>query len=228
MTVGLRKKKILAASKPAASYASKVIASNPSNYWKLDETSGTVAVDSVAGVNGTISGGVTLNQAGAVSGGKAMLFNGTTGNIVTPSTSLTVPYSLELWIKTTSSDKPFFSTRNPPDALQRQIVVRLTTGMLEIFLNFDGQCIGSRVINNGQWHYIVVVFNGAICSAYIDGTDEILSPTALGSAYSPVPHPIEIGYDSTAPDFWNGSIDEVAIYPRALTPAEVLAHYQAR
>src|SRR5580765_159064 len=51
---------------PPGSYAALVVADGASHYWRLDETSGTTAVDVIGGANGTISGGVTLNQPGAV------------------------------------------------------------------------------------------------------------------------------------------------------------------
>jgi hypothetical protein len=65
-------------------YVQQVIADGAVAYWRLGETSGTTAVDSVGGKNGTISGGVTLNQPGALAdGNKAMLFDGATGKIET-------------------------------------------------------------------------------------------------------------------------------------------------
>ena len=42
-------------------------ADGPSSYWRLDETSGTSAADSVGSRTGTYRNGVTLGQTGAMS-----------------------------------------------------------------------------------------------------------------------------------------------------------------
>jgi hypothetical protein len=85
-------------------YVQQVIADGAVAYWRLGETSGTTAVDSVGGKNGTISGGVTLNQPGALlDGNRAMRFNGATGKIATIANLPLVPFrcTVELWFKTT-------------------------------------------------------------------------------------------------------------------------------
>ena len=55
-------------------FVSAAINYNIVAYFKLDETSGTSALDSVAGKNATISANVTLNQAGIL--GTSYSFNG--------------------------------------------------------------------------------------------------------------------------------------------------------
>src|SRR5262245_49341818 len=83
-------------------YAEQVIADGAVAFWRLGETSGTTAVDNVGGNNGTISGGVTLNQPGPWSGNAAMAFDGTTGKISTAAT-MTIPIAgtVEVWMITT-------------------------------------------------------------------------------------------------------------------------------
>ena len=51
-------------------YDTEILADSPVGYWKLNETSGTTAYDSSGnGNNGTLHGGITLNQPGPWSGG---------------------------------------------------------------------------------------------------------------------------------------------------------------
>ena len=84
----------------AGSYSAKILKDKPSYYWNLNETSGLIAYDSVGGAHGTISGGVTLNQSGAV--GKGMLFDGVDGNIIDSSCILHYqPFTIEAWVKST-------------------------------------------------------------------------------------------------------------------------------
>src|SRR6266567_3498748 len=49
-------------------YSTTILARSPQAYWRLDESSGTVAHDATANAyNGTLSGTITYNQAGAIS-----------------------------------------------------------------------------------------------------------------------------------------------------------------
>lgn len=69
---------------PSDPYSQAVLADSPLGFWRLDETPGAVAYDSSGnGNNATITGGVTLNQSGALvcdpSEG-AMVFDGSTGS----------------------------------------------------------------------------------------------------------------------------------------------------
>lgn len=59
-------------------YEAAVAALTPRLFYKMNETSGTVCTDSGAlGVNGTYTGGPTLNQAALYAGGKSVSFDGT-------------------------------------------------------------------------------------------------------------------------------------------------------
>src|ERR1700730_3449367 len=88
------------------SYSADVLASSPLYYWRLNETSGTSAADSVSTNTGTYVN-CTVNQSGpARTGDPAVSLNGTTSDITT-TTSLSNPgstgYSLEAWFKTSAT-----------------------------------------------------------------------------------------------------------------------------
>ena len=73
----------------ATNYASALVALGPSAYWRLNETSGTNAFDYIGGNTGTIVGGVTLDQPGAVypgleSSNTSFTFDGASGVVDTP------------------------------------------------------------------------------------------------------------------------------------------------
>lgn len=87
----------------------------------------------------------------------------------------------------------------------------------------------------GEWHHLVAVYNASVPSAtlYLNGQEVASSTTpngtyaaktvgemAIGSYGNPARNPS--GYENA----FTGSIDEVAIYPSALSAATVLAHYQ--
>jgi hypothetical protein len=197
-----------------SSYAAKVIKSGASNYWKLNESSGLTAVDMAGGANGTLSGGVIQTGDGG------MVFNGSSAKIVTAAnvpTTQTATY--EVWMKTAGSptgQKEIISTSEPR-------VVGIVSGTSFIYHN--GGAVGIKIINDNQWHHIVYIFKPTSVEFYVDGVFDRSVATTI-----PVPTslPVEIGWFSGANSFWPGQIDDVAIYPKALTPAEILDHYQSR
>jgi hypothetical protein len=211
-------------------YDQVILADNPSNYWRLNEASGLTAVDSVGGANGTISGGVTLNQPGVlVDGGKAMAFDGT-GKIQT-ATPLTVPVTttIEFWMKALGNSAAFTVTLDEIDQLGA-IGIRQNdgNGILQISVDYKAGSpfFGGRFVFDNKWHHVVVTMNGVTVSLYVDGVLD----TSAAIANVAVTSKVTLGTSGRAQPvaYWlNGLLDEVALYAVALTPAQVLAHYQA-
>jgi hypothetical protein len=204
-----------------------VVADGAVAYWRLGETSGTTAVDVIGGANGTISGGVTLGQAGALADGdKAMGFNGTaTGKIVTPSLTLPSPSTIELWIKTTSapSDHALVSNRSGA-ASANEVFVGLTVGQPDVYSGAGFVGVDSRRVDDGQFHHVVYVMSGTAVTFYVDG----VAGTTVAHARTAFAAPIGIGAEPSGGLPVNGLIDDVAIYPTALTAPQIAAHYAAR
>ena len=81
----------------------------------------------------------------------------------------------------------------------------------------------------GQWYHFVGTYDGTSRAIYANGTlrngpTSGITPTASGSAL------VFGAYnDILTPKFWpvNGKVADCAVYQRALTAAEVLAHYAA-
>lgn len=74
----------------------------PTGVWELEETYGLTAWDTVGTNNGTIAGGVTLNQTGKTD--KAFLFDGvddkvTMGTLPFVNSGMTSNFSISMWIK---------------------------------------------------------------------------------------------------------------------------------
>jgi Concanavalin A-like lectin/glucanases superfamily len=216
------KKHLVGKSGANTRYDASVLLDKPSNYWRLNEPSGLVAVDRVNGLNGTISGGVTLGQPGALGGNTAMLFDGVDDKIVTAA-NVYIPstFSCEAWFKLiTTAEIPIVSTR-PATAL----VLSLGNGQLTMW---DGAnwIPGNRYgLEDNQWHQCVFVFEGTNRYFYVDGVlDKAVTFGYLWPSHNGT---FSIGHDPLAPSYWNGSLDEVAIYQRVLTPSEILNHYKA-
>jgi hypothetical protein len=81
---------------------------------------------------------------------------------------------------------------------------------------------------DGAWHHVVLVFDSSFtANYYIDGqpTDSIPGPAAVHTAA--LDFMIGRNPASGAEEFFNGSIDEVAVYGAELGADRILAHYNA-
>ena len=80
----------------------------------------------------------------------------------------------------------------------------------------------STGLNDGKWHYAAGVYDGSNVRVYIDGVAG--APVAATGIIDTTPDELRIG-DYAAANFFNGSIDEVMVYKRALTAEEIRTHY---
>ena len=203
-----------------SAYSDKVIADGAVAYWRLGETSGTVARSEVGSFDGTISGGVTLNQPGALSDGNtAMAFNGTTGAITIAAFNLPVaPVSIEGWFKSSMINGAGFQGRLAHATSGGTLYFLINSQNNGFIYSLDGGLIGTTLGAghlNGQWHHIVYTNDGTTRIA-VDGVQ-------VGSGAQIYPATTGLALGTQFP----GSIDEVAIYPTALTPAQIAGHYTA-
>ncbi len=82
---------------------------------------------------------------------------------------------------------------------------------------------------DGEWHHVVVTFDGARLSLFIDGQLENSVRVPSGSMPNVNNEPVVIGskYKGQAHDNLVGAVDEVTVYSRALTPAEIESAYRS-
>jgi uncharacterized repeat protein (TIGR01451 family) len=80
-------------------------------------------------------------------------------------------------------------------------------------------------INNGEWHNIVGVYNNAKAIIYFDGAKQGEVPKPVITTNN---LPLEIGrYGQDNKYAFDGAIDEIRIYNRALSDSEIKANYEA-
>jgi hypothetical protein len=118
-----------------------------------------------------------------------------------------------------------------------QFAIDLVNGAYRFFLWNGGvpnnaTVVQSGITPNGAWQHVVGTFDSAagIMRLYVNGQQ-------VGSAAPPATlisntHEVSIGARKNANSSnydlnFDGIVDEVAIYDRALTPTEITAHYQA-
>ena len=220
-------------------YREQVLADGAVLYMRLDEPSGTTAASLVGGYTGTISGGVTLAQPGALADGNAaMAFDGVNDYIIvangTWATFGTNSITIECWVRETIMrlNQYFVWCGHFPGP--RFSLVGQTSSVR--FHVHNGSVAQDNDVSfdygDNVWHHIVgTITRGAsdTTNLYIDGTlRQTLTFPTTGSTFT-TSGPIHIGsyFDHTT-GFVQGSIDEVAVYHTALTPQQIANHYALR
>jgi hypothetical protein len=79
------------------------------------------------------------------------------------------------------------------------------------------------------WHHIVFTFNSGIVTGYVDGLPvAFLANTFTSGSLPQFAYGLSIGTDSSMSNYLIGSLDDVRVYNRALSAADVAALYAAK
>jgi len=195
------------------------------SYWKLDGTSGSV-IDSIGDYHG-INDGATRGVAGKV--GDAFSFSGTevkTNSCYNISIS---DFTVSAWFKTNEEQGTtgyIFTNRATTSANQFALI--LTSNEYAEFITYDGgtsSVIASTSLKDGNWHHIVGVREGTNMILYIDGISVISGTKTIININTVQQYAIGgNGGGHSQHDFY-GTIDEVAIFNRALSTSEIAELY---
>jgi hypothetical protein len=214
----------------ASRYAQVVLGSRPSAFWRLDEMDGAEALDA-SGHEHTAkrSPGVALYLTGPELPGfrvgpRANRSNHLAGGTIVG--KLDVPaevYTAEFWFWNGVPKDAVLMERSrdktPGDALGLNASNRL------VFSHGPNTLVGKSEVAPKTWRHVAVVRQGRGIVVYLDGKPEIRGDA--DSDASGVGSTFTLG-DRLAPAAaFEGKLDEVAIYGRALTPAEIAEHYKA-
>lgn len=210
-----------------ANYASVVLTDHPVGYWRMDAASGTTELDrSGNGNSGTITGGVTLNQAGAIADGDAAeLFDGSSGYLtmgnVAALTMTGGPLSIECWATIVAGT---VNAGLCGTSITHGYMILWNNKAQITFYAGDGNTT-NYALSDTAWHHFVGTWDGTTnangIKFYVDGALK-QQGTAVSASLSATG--FTIGRDINQ-GFFNGSIDEVSVYNVALTPAQILNHY---
>lgn len=207
-------------------YRSTVMADRPSAYWRLGEASGTDAFDSSGnGLTGVYVGTPTLGVTGAIAGdpNKAVTLNGTTQYLTVADNDLLDPgdvFTLECWIKRTAgtSGRIFSKGTNGYELTNENGPI--------YFLKSDGAVLNISTVSApvGIYAHVVAAKSGAAINLYLNGAD--VTGAVTNATIVATTTQLNIGRYHGGGNAYAGDLDEVAIYPTALSPARVLAHYR--
>jgi hypothetical protein len=222
----------------ANAYTAEVLADSPWSYLQLNETSGTVADDSSGnGRTGTYNN-CTLNQSSLFSytNNRSVRFGGSNSFIVIP-TQLNNPtnYTVETIFQTAgnSAGGPnagvfMFGNTVTIGASAYDRELRVIDGILN-FRNFNGSNYHARantLVNDGYPHIVTVSYSSSAGSIiYLDG--RVVGRTITTGSEN-INGFWKIGMtDFGGGGYFNGFIDEAAIFTSVLSPSRILAHHKA-
>jgi len=241
----------VAASIPAAGTAVRALpggesqsscASGLISYWTFDNASDPMH-DTVGPNSGTLVG-TPQSTAGIVGSGLSLSGDGTDYGEVPTSPSLEVSgneITVEAWIRPAVT---IDETYGPNTILVRkggywdgydlEIVeagrghaIHFAAATTDGWKYFIGQ---SRTWQAGHWYHVVGTYDGTRFRAYVNGNEEPSSyvdetSAALAIGTTPLRFGQNNDWEGSAP--FPGTIDEVAIYGRALSASEIQHHYDA-
>ena len=208
-------------------------------WWKLDDGSGTSAADSSGNGNtGTLNGSpLPTWTTGKING--ALTFDGSSQYVTLASAALPSTFSASLWFKTTSDgvlmSEQAYPVGGGPGSHDPFLYVQ-TTGILEssIYAGTGLTITTSSPVNDGNWHNAVYTVNmsTSVQTFYLDGSS--VGSISGGAPEGPFPY-IYIGTGDTTGFnnsnngwfYFNGTIDDVRVYNRALSASEIKNLYNA-
>jgi PKD repeat protein len=216
-------------------YAETVHADGAIDQWSFAETSGATTFDTAGTSDATINGGVTRGVAGAVSGdgNTAFAFNGGTTGFVATKTAVPAPqtFSVEAWFQTTSTSGGkivgFGNAATGTSTAYDRHVYMDATGRIS-FGVYDGAkktVTTTGAYNDGRWHHVVATLSGQGMALYLDG--QLAGRLTTATFAQPLSGYWRIGGDTSwsGAAFFAGRIDEVAVYPKAVSAQQVAAHH---
>jgi hypothetical protein len=194
-------------------------------HWKLDETDGNVASDSLGRFDGVVYGSPLWRATDGKIRGSIEL-DGIddyihTGNVLNPATG---PFTVFAWVKGGQPGQAILSQSAQPGAGEVWLGTDAATGALQTNL-IDGSrgivpLVSEAVVTDGSWHQIRFVWDGAYRSLYVDGGkvagDEKRKLSAL--KHSNAEFNIGAGRNLEPGSFWSGLLDDIRIYNRAIKP----------
>jgi len=214
-------------------YANLVGRSNPLSYWRFGESSGSTNYDAVARNHLTKGSGVTLAQPGPLGDGNyAVLLDGTINGqsqvAALNSWNGQAAISFEAWVY------------NAAWSVSHEMVV--CCGNVGIYLSVEGGKpimsihTGTQLTNKAlvaisanAWHHLACTWaSGEQLRVYVDGVEVAgdNNTTRTGTLSSSAS--LYVGSFGGTALFFSGIVDEVAVYLRKLTAAEISNHYGAR
>lgn len=194
--------------------------------YSFNEGAGTTLTDgSGRGNSGTVVG-PAWTTAGKYGG--ALTFDGTNDHVTVPdapSLDLGSSMTLEAWVRpTASSGWRTILLKETPTSLAYSLYSASSTNRPSAWID-GASSIGTAALPTSTWSHLSATYNGSRLRLYVNG---VLRKDVATTAPVPVSSgPLKIGGNAIWGEWFAGQVDEVRIYDRVLTAAEITADMNA-
>ncbi len=197
-------------------------------WWKMNDGSGTQAVDSSGGghtctlyntptwTTGKLDGGLGLDSASQE--------YGDCGSTLT--SSLTDAITVSAWVKRgATANGPVFIVDSENNTVYDfgLYVVGATKTYAFYVVNAAGTAVvlNSGVLESGSWDHVVGTYDGSNVRIYVNGVEQGTPQAQTGNIRQSAGATVKIGTWKYQNYYYKGTVDEVRIYNRALSAAEI-------
>ena len=127
--------------------------------------------------------------------------------------------TMEAWIKTTKNSNGSIFEYGAVSTNQRSGLLCVNNHLFFVGQNNDLE--GTVTINDGIWHHVAMTHNGTTTNLYVDGVLDVTATKTL----STTPSHFRIGMrGNSISEQFEGNIDEVRLWGKALSAAEIQAN----
>jgi len=189
-------------------------------HWPFDATDGTVAYDRVGGIQGDISN-ATVAENGV--NGTALEFTRENDSQVRAAVESPPEFTVSMWLKPQALDTTDANDYRILARSGRGLVLNVEeSGRLTFWLpGTDAKALGGGSVPVGNWTHVAATYDGSQRTLYVDGaavaTDTVdVGPPSWGGQ-------LTFGGGGDPTHTFDGTIDEIRLYERALNDTELSA-----
>ncbi|MEU2876262.1 LamG-like jellyroll fold domain-containing protein [Streptomyces sp. NPDC007070] len=203
----------------------------PVDHWSMDEGTGSVAADSVAGKNATLHGSAAWTDQARL--GKALQADGTSAYAVTGSSALdtTQSFTVSAWVRLNSlAANSTFLAQEGTNADGFQLYYSTAYGW--VFNRHASDVTSPTIVRarsavppaTGVWTHLLGVYHAQTqqIRLYVNGVNDPSLDASFTTSWK-ASGPLDIGrrlYQGSFGEYTNGSIDDVTLWNRILSPEE--------
>ena len=188
-----------------------------------------VSGSSVADVSGNANGGTVSGAVATVAGkyGGALTFDGVNDWVTVAdsnSLDLTTGMTLMAWVNPAviaGSWRTILLKEGGPGSMNYSLYDGddAAKPIGQVYVGGEQNAVGTATLPLGTWSHLAVTYDGAVLRLYVNGTQ--VATKSISGQITPTTGALRIGGNNIWAEWFNGSIDEVRIFNRALTQAEI-------
>jgi hypothetical protein len=213
-----------------ASAGSDAVSSTPglAGWWRLGEATG-AAADSAGTSPGTWAGAVVRGTPGALDGDPdgAAALAGTGYLALGTAFNPAGDFTIEAWAsRTATSSTRYVLSKGTSSAGFHLSETGAGAPVFRVTTTGGTVTLTAPAVSAGAWHHLAATVAGTTATLYVDGV-AAAAASVSGTPKTTTNTLLAGRYSGSSTGSWSGGLDEIAVYGRALSAAEVAAHANA-